>query len=114
MSDRSAIAEAKKGSTELFILALVEEEDRHGYDIARLIEERSGGTLTFTLASLYTALYRLEARGWIRGRWIERPGVRRRRYYRITDSGRRLLASHREDWRRFVAALHAVAGVSYA
>jgi len=112
--ERPAIAEAKKGSAEILILALVEEQDRHGYDIARQIEERSGGTLTFTLASLYASLYRLEARGWIRGRWIERPGTRRRRYYRITDAGRRVLAAQREDWGRFVTALREVAGVKFA
>ena len=95
-------------------MALVEEQDRHGYDIARLIEERSDGTLTFTLASLYASLYRLEARGWIRGRWIERAGMRRRRYYRITDSGRRFLAAQREDWGRFFTALREVAGVKFA
>jgi transcriptional regulator len=114
MSDRTSISEAKKGSAELLILALVEERDRHGYDIARLIEERSGGTLTFTLASLYTSLYRLEARGWIRGRWIEKPGLRRRRYYRITDTGRRLLAAQRENWGRFFTAMRDVAGVKFA
>ena len=74
----------------------------------------TGGTLTFTLASLYASLYRLEARGWIRGRWIERPGTRRRRYYRITDGGRRVLAAQREDWGRFVMALGEVAGVKFA
>ena len=109
-----AIAEAKKGSAELFILALVDEQARHGYDIARLIEARSAGTLTFTLASLYASLYRLEARGWIRGRWIEKSGTRRRRYYRITESGRKVLAAQREDWGRFLAALRDVAGVRYA
>jgi DNA-binding PadR family transcriptional regulator len=113
-AERPAIAEAKKGSAEVLILALVEEQDRHGYDIARLIEERSGGTLTFTLASLYASLYRLEARGWIRGRWIERAGMRRRRYYRITEHGRRLLAAQREDWGRFFLALREVAGVKFA
>jgi DNA-binding PadR family transcriptional regulator len=114
MSERTAITEAKKGSAELLILALVEEQDRHGYDIARLIEDRSGGTLTFTLASLYTSLYRLEARGWIRGRWIERPGIRRRRYYRITETGRRLLVAQRQDWGRFLTALREIAGVKFA
>lgn len=113
-AERPAISEAKKGSAEILILALVEEQDRHGYDIARLIEERSNGTLTFTLASLYSSLYRLEARGWIRGRWIERPGTRRRRYYRITENGRKLLAAQREDWGRFFAALREVAGVKFA
>jgi transcriptional regulator len=110
---RTAIDEAKKGSAELLILALVDEEDLHGYEIARRIDQRSGGTIRFTLASLYATLYRLEERGWVRGRWVERPGLRRRRHYRITEPGRRVLAAQRDDWRRFVAALGQVAGVSY-
>ena len=113
-ASRSALEEAKRGSTELLILALVEEEDCHGYDIAQQIETRSDGTLQFTLASLYATLYRMEARGWIRGRWIERAGQRRRRYYRITDAGHRVLAEQRRDWARLVAALHRVAGVRLA
>ena len=111
---RPPLDEAKRGSTELFILALVESDDAHGYDIARQIETRSDGTLRFTLASLYATLYRMEARGWIRGRWIERAGQRRRRYYRITEAGRRVLAEQRRDWARFVAALQRVAGVRLA
>jgi PadR family transcriptional regulator PadR len=102
---------AKKGSADLLILALVDEQARHGYDIARLIEERSDGTLRFTLASLYETLYRLEERGLIKGRWVEKTGQRRRRYYRITESGRKMLAAQREDWARFIAALTQVAGV---
>lgn len=102
---------AKKGSADLLILALVDERAWHGYDIARHIEDRSGGTLRFTLASLYATLYRLEERGLIRGRWVERAGQRRRRYYRITESGKAVLASQREEWGRFIAALSAVAGI---
>ena len=105
---------AKKGSADLLILALVDEQARHGYDIARLIEERSDGTLRFTLASLYETLYRLDERGLIRGRWVERAGQRRRRYYRITESGRKMLAAQRDDWARFIAALVHVAGVKPA
>jgi PadR family transcriptional regulator PadR len=112
-SDHGAIAEAKKGSAEILILALLDEEDLHGYEIARRIDSRSDGTLHFTLASLYATLYRLEERGWIRGRWVERAGQRRRRHYRITEAGRRVLAAQRDDWRRFVAALGQVAGVRY-
>jgi PadR family transcriptional regulator PadR len=112
--ERSAIDEAKKGSTEVLILALVEEEALHGYEISRRIDDRSGGTIQFTLASLYATLYRLEERGWIRGRWVERAGQRRRRHYRLTEPGRRVLAAQRDDWRRFVAALGLVAGVKYA
>jgi DNA-binding PadR family transcriptional regulator len=111
MSKRNAITEAKKGSTELLILALIEERQRHGYEIAKLIEERSGGALTFTLASLYATLYRLEDRGWLRGRWVERAGERRRCYYRITEAGRKVLAAQREDWGRFVGLLGTIAGV---
>ena len=86
----------------------------NGYEIARLIEQRSDGSLRFTLASLYATLYRMEDRGWIRSRWIEKAGQRRRCYYRITDAGRRVLAEQRADWSRFVAALGAVAGVKFA
>ena len=114
MSKRRAIEEAKKGSAELVILAVVEDEAHHGYEIAKLIEGRTGGSLSFTLASLYSTLYRLEERGWIKGRWVEKAGQRRRCYYRITDAGRKVLAEQREDWSRFVAALGQVAGVKYA
>ena len=114
MSSRRAIDEAKKGSGEVLILAIVDRESHHGYEIARLIEQRSDGSLRFTLASLYATLYRMEDRGWIRSRWIEKAGQRRRCYYRITDAGRRVLAEQRADWSRFVAALGAVAGVKFA
>ena len=114
MSKRRAIEEAKKGSAELVILAVIEAEAHHGYEIAKLIEARTGGSLRFTLASLYSTLYRLEERGWIKGRWVEKAGQRRRCYYRITETGRMVLAEQREDWARFVAALGQVAGVKYA
>ena len=114
MSTRRAIEEAKKGSAEVVILALVEHESHHGYEIAKLIESRTDGGLRFTLASLYATLYRLEDRGWIRGRWVEKAGQRRRCYYRITEAGRRVLAEQRADWSRFVAALGQVAGVKFA
>src|ERR671910_890728 len=110
MPARSAIDEAKKGSAEIVILAIVEDEAHHGYEIAKLIEQRSQGDLRFTLASLYATLYRMEDRGWIRARWIEKAGQRRRCYYRITEAGRRVLAAQRADWAKFVAALGQVAG----
>jgi transcriptional regulator len=111
MFRRSAIEEAKKGSAELLILSLLEQQDLHGYEIARRIEDRSGGALRFTLASLYATLYRLEDRGWLRGRWIERAGQRRRCYYRLTDAGRRVLAAQREDWSTFMGVIGRIAGV---
>jgi DNA-binding PadR family transcriptional regulator len=106
-----ALGEAKKGSAELLILALVEHRSLHGYELAKQIEERSGGALTFTLASLYATLYRLEERGWLRGRWVEKPGQRRRCHYRITETGRRVLAAQRDDWGRLFTALGDIAGV---
>jgi transcriptional regulator len=112
--DRTAIDSAKKGSADLLILALIDEQALHGYDIARQIDERSDGTLHFTLASLYATLYRLEERGLIRGRWVEKAGQRRRRYYRITDAGREVLAAQRQEWARFIAALSDVAGLKPA
>jgi DNA-binding PadR family transcriptional regulator len=114
MSSSRAIDEAKKGSAEIVILAIVEQEAHHGYEIAKLIEQRTDGDLRFTLASLYATLYRMEDRGWIKGRWVERAGQRRRCYYRITEPGRRVLADQRADWSRFVTALGHLAGVKYA
>jgi PadR family transcriptional regulator, regulatory protein PadR len=113
-AERSALDAAKKGSADLFILALVDEADHHGYEIGRQIEARSGGAVRFTMASLYATLYRLEEKSLIKGRWVEKAGQRRRRYYRITDSGRAMLATQREDWGRFIAALTEVAGVKPA
>jgi PadR family transcriptional regulator len=106
--------ELKKGSAELLILALVETRARHGYDIAKLIEQRSGGTVRFNIPSLYPLLYRLEKRGWIQGRWIERSGERRRRCYRLTAAGRRVLAEQRSGWDAFVAAINRIVGAERA
>jgi transcriptional regulator len=103
--------ELKKGSAELLILALVEDQPRHGYDIGKLITARSDGDLKFSVAALYPLLYRLEKRGWIAGRWTERAGQRRRRLYRLTPAGRRVLAAQRGGWQAFVRAVNRIAGV---
>jgi len=97
--------ELKKGSTELLILALLEARVRHGYEIGKLIEARSGGRLTFRIGSLYPVLCRLEDRGLIKGRWVEKPGERRRRYYRLTTQGRTMLKRQRSAWEEFRAAV---------
>lgn len=106
--------EWKKGSAELLILSLVEARPRHGYEISKLIEQRSGGTVRFHVASLYPLLYRLEKRGWIQGRWVEKAGQRRRRYYRLTPAGRKVLASQRRGWQAFVAAINRIVEVEDA
>jgi transcriptional regulator len=106
--------ELKKGSAELMILSLLEDQVRHGYDISKLIEQRSEGTVKFRVASLYPLLYRLEQRGWIDGRWVEKAGQRRRRYYRLTKEGRRVLAAQRRGWLEFVEAINRIAGLENA
>ena len=106
--------ELKKGSAELLILSLVEDQPRHGYDIGQRIELRSRGALRFNIASLYPLLYRLEKRGWIRGRWVEKAGQRRRRYYRLTPAGRKVLARQRQGWREFVTAISRITGIQHA
>ena len=114
MARHAVDRELKKGSAELLVLSLVESRPRHGYEIGKLIEIRSRGTLCFQIASLYPLLYRLEARGWIQGRWVERPGQRRRRYYRLTAEGRKVLAAQRQGWRQFVEAIRRITGIDYA
>jgi transcriptional regulator len=114
MASQAFTPEVKKGSAELLVLALVEERPRHGYEISKLIEARSGGALSFHVASLYPMLYRLERRGWVEGRWVEKAGQRRRRYYKLTAEGRKVLARQRSVWRQFMAALDSVAGISEA
>jgi PadR family transcriptional regulator, regulatory protein PadR len=104
----------RKGSAELLILALLEHEPRHGYELGKLIERRSGGVLSYHVASLYPLLYRLERRGWIRGRWVERAGTRRRRYYRITAAGTKTLEAQRHGWREFVRAVSTIVEASHA
>ena len=102
--------ELKKGSAELLILSLLEARSRHGYEISKQIELRSGGVLRFNVASFYPLLYRMEQRGLIEGRWVEKAGQRRRRYYRLTAAGRKMLRQQRSTWRDFVAAMNRITG----
>jgi DNA-binding PadR family transcriptional regulator len=100
--------ELKKGSIEMLVLALVESRPRHGYEIGKLIESRSGGRLTFALPTLYPTLLRLENKGLIKGRWVEKAGERERCFYRLTAEGHRVLATQRETWRAYVTAVDEV------
>ena len=103
----------KRGSAELMVLAALEHRARHGYEIAKLIDDRSSGVLRFHVASLYPMLYRMERRGWIDGKWIEKAGQRRRRFYRLTPAGRRVLAAQRTGWRNFVAAIDRIVALDH-
>ncbi len=104
----------KRGSAELAILAVLADQPRHGYEIAKRIELQTEGVLRFNLASLYPLLYSLEKRAWVKAGWETSPQGRRRRYYRLTAAGRRQLAPLREEWRLFFRALHRLAGVANA
>jgi PadR family transcriptional regulator, regulatory protein PadR len=114
MERTSSQVEWKKGSAELLILSLVEARPRHGYEISKLIEQRSEGAVRFYVASLYPLLYRLEKRGWIQGRWVEKSGQRRRRYYGLTRQGRKVLALQRRSWQLFVKAINRITEVENA
>jgi len=107
-------SEWKKGSAELLVLSLLEGRPRHGYDISKLIQARSDGALRFHVTTLYPLLYRLEKRGWVEGRWIEKAGQRRRRYYSLTAEGRKVLRSQRQGWKNFVAAISRITGIEHA
>jgi transcriptional regulator len=106
--------ELKKGSAELITLSILEARPRHGYEISKLIESRSNGRLKFHVASLYPLLYRLEERGWLQGRWVEKAGQRRRRFYSLTPAGRRVLETQRSTWKNFVEAIGLITGVDHA
>jgi PadR family transcriptional regulator PadR len=114
MDERMLDRELKKGSAELIILSILEPRARHGYEISKLIETRSNGHLKFHIASLYPLLYRLEERGWLQGRWVEKAGQRRRRFYTLTPAGRRVLATQRSTWKSFVEAMGLITGGDHA
>ncbi|HEY1340729.1 MAG TPA: PadR family transcriptional regulator [Bryobacteraceae bacterium] len=106
--------EWKKGSAELLVLSLLEDQARHGYDISKLIQIRSGGALRFHVTSLYPLLHRLEKQGWIEGRWVEKAEQRRRRYYHLTSPGRKALHAKQKDWREFVSLVSRITGIEHA
>jgi len=106
--------ELHKGSAEMVVLALLEGRARHGYELAKLIESQSENKLQFQVASLYPMLYRLERKGLVEGKWIEKANERRKRYYRLTSGGRQALAAHRRNWREFVEAINRLTGFNHA
>jgi transcriptional regulator len=113
MSNQSIDRDLKKGSAEFLILSLLESRQRHGYEIGKLIDTRSKGAVRFRVASLYPLLYRLEDRGYIQGRWVEKAGQRRRRFYRLTAVGRKILVERRSGWAAFVEAVRRITGDEY-
>ncbi len=107
-------SELKRGSLELLILSILRGEARHGYEIGKLLAQRSGGKLEFPVSTLYTILYRLEDRKWIKGRWVEKSGYRRRCYYTLTAQGAVVLTQQEREWRDFTTVVNQVIGVGHA
>ena len=114
MPPENLSSKALQGTAEMLVMALLEERSRHGYEIARLIAERSRGEIRFQVPSLYPLLYRLERRGFVEGRWVEKAGERRRRFYRLTAGGRAALGAQRREWRAIFEAMDRVAGFRHA
>lgn len=104
----------KRGSLELLILSALEGGQRHGYQIGKLIELRSGGELVIPVSTLYSILYRMEDRGWIKGRWVEQAGERRRCTYALTPEGASVMAEQRREWEAFSAMVNRVIGLTPA
>jgi DNA-binding PadR family transcriptional regulator len=107
-------ANLKRGSMELLILSTLEGRTRHGYEIGKLLERSSGGRLEFRVSTLYSVLYRMEESGWIKGRWVEKPGQRRRCYYTLTPEGTKILAAQKKEWKAFSSVVNQVIGLSHA
>jgi len=104
----------KRGSAELAVLSVLEPGPMHGYEIAKRIEQRTGGVLRFDVASLYPLLYRMEKEELVSANWDESSSGRRRRYYQLTSAGKKKLKPLREQWKIFFEALNQIAGFQNA
>ena len=107
-------AQIKRGSAELAVLTLLARQPLHGYEIAKRIDEQTGGVLRFDVASLYPMLYRFERKAWVQAEWQTLANGRRRRCYRLTPLGRKQLAPLREQWRVFFRAFQSITGFQNA
>jgi transcriptional regulator len=100
--------EVIKGTLEMLVLEVLQREPMHGWGITELIERRSDGLLNINQGSLYPALYRLVARGWVSSEWRITENNRKARYYALTRSGRKRLASEREQWEKLSRGVNLV------
>jgi len=107
-------SDLKRGSLELLILSSLKNGRQHGYQIGKDLERKSDGRIEFKASTLYSILYRMEDRGWIKGRWVEREGERRRCYYTLTEDGARELAAQKKEWKAFSAMVNQVVGLEPA
>lgn len=102
------------GTLDMLILEVLSRGESYGYQIAQRVLSESRGCFALKEGSLYPALHRLERQGALRSNWVEREGERRRKFYRLTAKGRRLLGSKRDEWSRFAAGVNDLLGHPYA
>lgn len=107
-------ANVKRGSAELAVMSLLERGALHGYEIAKRVEQETGGVLKFDVASLYPLLYRMEKDGWVVAEWQESESGRKRRCYKLTREGKKQLTPLRAQWRSFFEALNQLGGLDAA
>ena len=100
--------ELMKVSIDSLLLCLILQQPMYGYQIIKELERRSQGYFKFKEGTLYPALHRLERAGLIQGKWQMLPSGRQRRYYYITDKGRRVLAEKMSQWQDFLAAMNLI------
>ena len=96
------------GTLETLILNTLARGPRHGYAIARWLEDSTGDVLQIEDGSLYPALYRMEQRGWVKSEWGTTDSGRKAKFYRITPVGRKRLAVRTEEWATFAGAVSRV------
>jgi transcriptional regulator len=110
MTDETRGGALIKGTLDLLILQVLDQEPMHGWGITERIEQRSDSLLSVNQGSLYPALYRLVRRGWIRAQWKVTENNRRARYYTLTAPGRAMLGEEREQWERLSRGVNLVLG----
>lgn len=97
-----------QGTLDLLVLRALASGSMHGYGIAMLVHERTGGDLAVEDAALYQALHRLDRQGLVEAEWRASDNNRRARYYTLTGAGRRRLREQTANWRRYARAIEAV------
>jgi transcriptional regulator len=100
--------EVIKGTLEMIVLEVLQHQPMHGWGITELIERRSAGLLSVNQGSLYPALYRLVARGWVSSEWRSTENNRSARYYSLTRAGRKQLAADRAQWEKLSRGVNRV------
>ncbi len=105
--------ELLKGSTTILILSILNRKDMYGYEMIKEIEDRSQGVFSFKEGTLYPILHGLEHENFIESYWDLGEGKRKRKYYRITESGKRILEEKEKEWKLFSNTVNEVLGGSF-